>query len=379
MDNSATTQTDPLVVDAMLPYLTQYYGNAASLQHPFGWTAAEGVDIAREQVARLVGAEPQEIVFTSGATESVNLAVKGCMEAYHRKGRHLITVQTEHKAVLDTCAYLEKKGSEVTYLPVDGKGHIDIQALEAAIRPDTVMLAIMYANNETGTVHDIRTIGALAKKHKVVFFCDATQAVGKIPVDVQDDNIDLLALSAHKIYGPKGVGALYVRRKNPRVALMEQMNGGGHERAMRSGTLNVPGIVGLGKACGLAARHLEEEAERLQYLRDKLEQSLLEKIEGIYVNGDMYDRLPHISNISFMSPVSNQLLGAFQSSLAVSAGSACTSASNEPSYVLMAMGLGAQRAKSAIRFSLGRFTTEEEVDLAIGFIQKTVRALRTGF
>lgn len=376
MDNSATTQPDPIVIEAMMPYWTQHYGNAASLQHSFGWVAAEAVNIAREQTAQLIGAEAQEIVFTSGATESINLAIKGCMDAYHRKGKHLITVTTEHKAVLDTCTYLEKRGAEVTYLAVDEKGNIDLDDLENTIRTDTVMIAVMYANNETGTIHDIRAIGAIAKKHKVLFFCDATQAVGKIPVNVLDDHIDLLSLSAHKIYGPKGVGALYVRRKNPRVTLAEQLNGGGHERAMRSGTLNIPGIVGLGKACELVKGNLYEEKNRLEKLRDKLEQSLFANIDNIFVNGNVDKRLSHLSNISFVQPISNQLLGAFQSTLAVSAGSACTSALNEPSYVLMAMGLGEQRAKSAIRFSLGRFTTEEEVDFVIGFLCKTISELR---
>ncbi|WP_447640285.1 MULTISPECIES: cysteine desulfurase family protein [Chitinophagaceae] len=376
LDNSATTRPDSRVVNAMMLYFTQYYGNAASLQHSFGWAAAESVDMAREQVAQLIGAEAQEIIFTSGSTESINLALKGCMDAYYRKGKHIITVQTEHKAVLDTCAHLEKKGAEVTYLSVNERGGIDLRELEVAIRPDTVMIAVMYANNETGTIHDIRSIGEIARKHKIIFFCDATQAVGKIPVNVLADHIDLLSLSAHKIYGPKGVGALYVRRKNPRITLIEQMNGGGHERSMRSGTLNVPGIVGLGKACELVTENLATEAKQLQYLRDKLERSLLEKVNGLTVNGDIDQRLPHISNMSFGTPVSNQLLGAFRSSLAVSAGSACTSVSNDPSYVLMAMGLGEERAKSAIRFSLGRFTTEEEIDYTIDFVHTIAADLR---
>lgn len=376
LDNSATTQPDPRVVDVMLPYLYEHYGNAASLQHSLGWSASEGVNVAREQVAALIGAEPQEIVFTSGATESINLAIKGCMEAYHKKGNHIITIQTEHKAVLDTCEYLEKKGKLVTYLSVNEKGHIDLSELENAISPETVMIAIMYANNETGVIHNIQAIGNIAKKHKVIFFCDATQAIGKIPVHVLTDHIDMLSLSAHKIYGPKGVGALYVRRKNPRVVLTEQMNGGGHEQNRRSGTLNIPGIVGLGKACELAMQNLDSEMKRLQILRDKLEESILEKIDKTIVNGDTSMRLPHLSNISFTEPISNQLLGAFRSTLAVSAGSACTSASNEPSYVLMAMGLGEQRAKTAIRFSSGRFTTEEQIDYAIDFLVKTVPKLR---
>ena len=364
---------DPLVLDAMMPYFLQHYGNAASLQHAFGWAASEAVDLAREQVAQLIGAEKQEIIFTSGATESINLAIKGCMEAYYRKGNHLISVRTEHKAVLDTCAYLEKKGVEITYLSVNENGTIDLGELEAAIRPETVLVVVMYANNETGTIQDIGAIGEMAKKHKVLFFCDATQAVGKVPVNVLQKHIDVLSLSAHKIYGPKGVGALYVRRKNPRVTLTEQMSGGGHERAMRSGTLNVPGIVGLGKACEIAAKNLDVEMQRLQYLRDKLENALLQNIPETCVNGNINNRLPHISNMSFRNANSNQLLGVFRSALAVSAGSACTSGSNEPSYVLMAMGLGEQRAKSAIRFSLGRFTTEEEVDFVIDFVMKKTK------
>lgn len=376
MDNCATTRPDPLVVEAMLPYLTEYYGNAGSLQHAFGWAASEGVTIAREQVAALIGSEAQEIIFTSGATESINLALKGCMEAYYRKGKHLITVRTEHKAILDTCEHLEKKGVEVTYLSVNENGLIDLRELESAIRSDTVMVAIMYANNETGVLQDVKAIGEIAKKHKTIFFCDATQAVGKIPVNVLEDNIDLLALSAHKIYGPKGVGALYVRRKNPRVALIEQINGGGQERAMRSGTLNIPAIVGLGKACELAGQNMRAETIRLQRLRDKLESALLQQLENVYVNGDKDFRLSHVSNISFIGVTSNQLLSGFRSSLAVSAGSACTSGSLDPSYVLKAMGVGDERAKTTIRFSLGRFTTDEEVDFVIGFICQTVASLR---
>ncbi|PZP48095.1 MAG: IscS subfamily cysteine desulfurase [Pseudopedobacter saltans] len=375
LDNSATTPPDPLVVDAMLPYLYKHYGNAASLQHSYGWAASEAVNVAREQVAALIHAEPQEIVFTSGSTESINLAIKGCMEAYHRKGNHLITVSTEHKAVLDTCEHLEKQGVAVTYLSVDENGQIDLAALENAIRPETVMMAIMYANNETGIIQDIPAIGKIAKNNKVIFFCDATQAVGKVKVNVLEDNIDMLSLSAHKIYGPKGVGALYVRRKNPRVTLIEQMNGGGHERHMRSGTSNVPSIVGLGKACELAIQKMEEESLLLTKMRDQLEVAILENIGNTHVNG-IGLRLPHISNISFMEPISSQLLSAFRSTLAVSAGSACTSASNDPSYVLMAMGLGEQRAKSAIRFSLGRFTTKEEIDFAIQFLLQTIPSLR---
>ena len=375
LDNCASTQPDPLVIDAMMPYLYHLYGNAASLQHSFGWSASEAVKMAREQVAQLINAESQEIVFTSGATESINLAIKGSMDAYHAKGNHIITVQTEHKAVLDTCAHLEKKGYRITYLSVNEKGLINLNELEDSIIPETVLIAVMYANNETGVIQDIPSIGKIAKKNKVLFFCDATQAVGKIPVDVLKDEIDLLALSAHKIYGPKGVGALYIRRKNPRVTLVEQINGGGHERGLRSGTLNVPGIVGMGKACQLAQEKISKESIRLQYLRNKLENAILSQIKNARLNGDLVHRLPHITNISFMYPTSNQLLGAFRSSLAVSSGSACTSGTNDPSYVLMAMGLQAQRASSAIRFSLGRFITKEDIDYTINFLIQTLAEL----
>ncbi|HEY8896829.1 MAG TPA: aminotransferase class V-fold PLP-dependent enzyme, partial [Niastella sp.] len=298
LDHNATTPCDPQVMEVMLPYFTEQFGNAASRSHSFGWQAEEAVDYAREQVARLIGADPKEIIFTSGATEGDNLALKGVFEMYAGKGNHIITCVTEHKAVLDTCKHIEKLGGEVTYLPVNKEGLIDLQQLEAAITPRTILIAIMYANNETGTIQPIKEIGAIAKKHNVIFFTDATQAVGKIPVDVIKDNIDLLACSAHKIYGPKGVGALYVRRKNPRVKLTAQMDGGGHERGMRSGTLNVPGIAGFGKACDICRVQMEEDTLRMSHLRDKLESALLQ-LEATYINGSPEHRLPHVANMSF--------------------------------------------------------------------------------
>jgi len=376
LDNNATTPVDPGVLEAMLPYFREQFGNAASRQHAFGWTANESVEIAREQVAKLIGADPAEIIFTAGATESDNLAFKGVFESYAGKGNHLITCVTEHKAVLDTCAHLEKLGAEITYLGVDHRGQIDLAALEAAIRPTTILIALMYANNETGTIFPVQAIGAIAKKHGVIFFSDATQAVGKIPVQVLPDEIDLLALSAHKIYGPKGVGALYVRRRNPRVKLIAQMDGGGQERGMRSGTLNVPGIVGLGKAADCCRLELEAEGQRLRKLRDRLEQSLL-ALDDVMVNGDTSDRLPQVSNLSFGQVEGKSLLLGFTKNIAVAAGSACTSASLAPSYVLKAMGLSDERAHASIRFSLGRFTTEEDIDYTIQAVTETVNNLRS--
>lgn len=376
LDNNATTPVDPGVLEAMLPYFREQFGNAASRQHAFGWTANESVEIAREQVAKLIGADPAEIIFTAGATESDNLALKGVFESYAGKGNHLITCVTEHKAVLDTCAHLEKLGAEITYLGVDHRGQIDLTALEAAIRPTTILIALMYANNETGTIFPVQAIGAIAKKHGVIFFSDATQAVGKIPVQVLPDEIDLLALSAHKIYGPKGVGALYVRRRNPRVKLIAQMDGGGQERGMRSGTLNVPGIVGLGKAADCCRLELEAEGQRLRKLRDRLEQSLL-ALDDVMVNGDTSDRLPQVSNLSFGQVEGKSLLLGFTKNIAVAAGSACTSASLAPSYVLKAMGLSDERAHASIRFSLGRFTTEEDIDYTIQAVTETVNNLRS--
>lgn len=377
LDNNATTPVDARVLQAMLPYFTQYFGNAASRTHAYGWQAEEAVEQAREQVAALIGAEPKEIVFTSGATESDNLALKGVFEAYSSKGNHIITVETEHKAVLDTCKHIEKLGGEVTYLPVKENGLIDIAELEAAIKPTTVLIAVMYANNEIGVIQPIREIGAIAKKHGILFFSDAAQAVGKLPVNVQDDGIDTLALSGHKIYGPKGVGALYVRRKNPRVKLIAQMDGGGHEKGMRSGTLNVPAIVGLGKACELCRLELANDAARIAALRDKLENALL-NISNTRRNGDAVHRLPGTANISFAHAESEGLMISLNKNIAVSSGSACTSASIEPSYVLRAIGLSDELAYSSIRFGLGRFTTEEEIVYTITQVTNAVNALRAG-
>ena len=375
LDHNATTPCDPRVVEAMIPYFTNSFGNAASRNHPFGWQAEEAVDYAREQVAKLVGADPKEIIFTSGATEADNLAIKGVFEMYASKGNHIITCNIEHKAVLDTCKHIEKEGGEVTYLKVNPDGLIDMKELEAAIKPTTILIAVMYANNEIGTVMPMKEISALAKKKGILVFSDATQAVGKIPVDVNKDGIDLMAFTAHKMYGPKGVGALYVRRKNPRVKVTAQMDGGGHERGMRSGTLNVPGIVGFGKACEICMNEMEEETKRLSALRDKLETSLM-KIEEAYINGSTQHRLPHVTNISFKYVEGEGLLMGFNKDIAVSSGSACTSASLEPSYVLKALGLGDDLAHSSLRFGLGRFTTEDQIDYTVEAVTKTVNKLR---
>lgn len=375
LDHNATTPCDPRVVEAMVPYFTNNFGNAASRNHPFGWQAEEAVDNAREQIAKLIGADPKEIIFTSGATEGDNLALKGVFEMYRSKGNHIITCNIEHKAVLDTCKHLEKEGAEITYLKVNPDGLIDLKELEAAFKPTTILVAIMYANNEIGTVMPMREISAMARKRGVLVFSDATQAVGKIPVDVNKDGIDLMAFTAHKMYGPKGVGALYVRRKNPRVKVTAQMDGGGHERGMRSGTLNVPGIVGFGKACELCMQDMEQDTKRLSALRDKLETSLL-KLEEAYVNGSKLYRLPHVSNISFKYVEGEGLMMGFNKDIAVSSGSACTSASLEPSYVLKALGLGDDLAHSSLRFGLGRFTTEEQIDYTIEQVTKTVNRLR---
>ena len=375
LDNNATTPMDPRVLDAMLPYFTEKFGNAASRNHSFGWVAEEAVDYAREQVAKLINADPKEIIFTSGATEADNLAIKGVYEMYASKGNHVITCTTEHKAVLDTCKHIEKAGGEVTYLDVKEDGLIDLDALEAAITSKTVLIAIMYGNNETGVVQPIREISQIARKHGVLFFTDGTQAVGKIPVDVNADGIDLMAFSAHKMYGPKGVGALYVRRKNPRVKVTSQMDGGGHERGMRSGTLNVPAIVGFGKACELCMNEMESESKRLSQMRDRLENALLE-LEEAYVNGNREHRLPHTANISFKYVEGEGLMMGFNKNIALSSGSACTSASLEPSYVLKALGLGDDLAHSSLRFGLGRFTTEDQIDFTIDAIKTTVLKLR---
>jgi cysteine desulfurase len=375
LDNNATTPVDPKVLEAMLPYFTQHFGNAASRSHAYGWEAEEAVDYARGQVAKLINSEPKEIIFTSGATESDNLAIKGVFESYASKGNHIITCVTEHKAVLDTCKHVEKLGAEVTYLPVQSDGLIDLKELETAIKPTTVLIAIMYANNETGVIQPVKEISAIAKRKGVLFFSDATQAVGKIPVNVIEDGIDLMAFSAHKIYGPKGVGALYVRRKNPRVRIIAQMDGGGHEKGMRSGTLNVPSIVGLGQACEICRLNMNEDAKRIKILRDKLENDLLQ-LEETQLNGNKENRLPHVLNISFKYVESEGLILACNKNIAVSSGSACTSASIEPSHVLKAMGLDDDLAHSTLRFSLGRFTTEEEIDYAIEQVKNTVTQLR---
>lgn len=375
LDNNATTPMDPRVLEAMIPYFTDHFGNAASRNHSFGWQAEEAVDYAREQVAKLIGADPKEIIFTSGATEGDNLGIKGVFEMYASKGNHIITCTTEHKAVLDTCKHIERQGGEVTYLEVNPEGLIDLKQLEAAIKPTTILIAIMYANNEIGVVQPVKEISAIARKHGVLFFTDGTQAVGKIPVDVNKDGIDIMAFTGHKMYGPKGVGALYVRRKNPRVKVTAQMDGGGHERGMRSGTLNVPGIVGFGKACELARLEMADDAARLSKLRDKLENALMQ-LEEAYVNGSREHRLPHVSNISFKYVEGEGLMMGFNKNIALSSGSACTSASLEPSYVLKALGLGDDLAHSSLRFGLGRFTTEEQIDYTIKAVSDTVIKLR---
>jgi cysteine desulfurase len=366
---------DPRVLEAMLPYFVENFGNAASRNHSFGWQAEEAVDYAREQIAQLIGADPKEIIITSGATEGDNLGIKGVFEMYANKGNHIITCTTEHKAVLDTCKHLEKLGAEVTYLEVQPDGLIDLKQLEAAMKPTTILVAIMYANNEIGVIQPVKEIGAIAKKHGALFFTDAVQAVGKIPVDVIADGIDIMAFTAHKMYGPKGVGALYVRRKNPRVKVTAQMDGGGHERGMRSGTLNVPGIVGFGKAAEVARLDMAADTERISKLRDKLENAL-KQIDETYVNGNPAHRLPHVSNISFKYVEGEGLMMGFNKDIALSSGSACTSASLEPSYVLKALGLGDDLAHSSLRFGLGRNTTEEQIDFTIKAVTDTVLKLR---
>ena len=375
MDNHATTPVDPRVLEAMLPYFTGKFGNAASRNHSFGWTAEEAVENARQQVASLINATAKEIIFTSGATESDNLMIKGVAEMFREKGNHIITQSIEHKAVLDTCKNLEKHGFEVTYLPVERDGRISLEALKAAIKPTTILITIMYANNEIGVINPIAEIGKMAKERGIFFAVDGVQAVGKIPVDVQEDKIDLLAVSAHKIYGPKGVGALYVRRRNPRVQLSAIIDGGGHERGMRSGTLNVPGIVGLGKACEIAQKEMPEESVRLRGFRDRLKAGLEAKLDEVYVNGSMEHRLPNNLNMSFAYVEGESLLMGIND-VAVSSGSACTSATLEPSYVLKALGVGEDLAHTSIRFGLGRFNTQEEVDFVIDKMVQVVTKLR---
>jgi len=375
MDNHATTPVDPRVVEAMLPYFTNQFGNAASRNHSFGWEAEKGVENAREQIAKLINATPREIIFTSGATESDNLALKGVAEMYREKGNHIITMVIEHKAVLDPCKRLEKYGYQVTYLPVNMEGLINLDELRAAITDKTILISIMYANNEIGVLQPIEEIGKIAKEHKVLFHTDATQAVGKIPFDTQKMNVDLASLSAHKMYGPKGVGALYVRRRNPRVHLAPIFDGGGHERGMRSGTLNVPSIVGFGKACEIAGQEMATESVRLQELRDRLKEKIFSQLDEVYVNGSWAHRLPHNLNVSFAFVEGESLLMGI-SDVAVSSGSACTSATLEPSYVLKALGVGEDLAHTSIRFGLGRFNTEEEVDYVTERLVETVSRLR---
>lgn len=376
LDNNATTPCDPRVVDAMLPYFYEHPGNAASRSHPFGWEAEAAVDIARQQIADLIGADEKEIIFTSGATEADNLAIKGVFEMYARKGKHIITCKTEHKAVLDTCKALEKRGAEISYLEVASDGLINLQELESLIRPDTILVSIMWANNETGVIQPMREIGEICARKGVLFMSDATQAVGKIPVNPRENGVHLMAFTAHKMYGPKGVGALYVSRKDPRVKVTAQMDGGGHERGMRSGTLNVPGIVGFGKAAAIAKLEMQQDAERLSKLRDKLESRLKSEMEEVYINGNVLYRMPHVTNMSFKHVEGEGLMMTFNQDIALSSGSACTSASLEPSYVLVALGLGDDLAHSSLRFSLGRFTTEADIDFAIEAIKKGVNHMR---
>lgn len=376
MDYHATTPCDPRVLEAMLPYFSLQFGNAASQGHAFGWQAAEAVKIAREEIASLLDADPSEIIFTSGATESINLAIKGVFEMMAGKGKHIITASTEHRAVLDTCAHLEKLGAEISYLPVQHDGLIDPALLQSSIRADTILIAVMYANNETGVIQSIPAIGKMARQHGIFFFTDATQAVGKISVNVKEDNIDLLACSAHKIYGPKGVGALYIRRRDPRVRLTAQMDGGGQERGFRSGTLNVPGIVGFGKAASLRQSEMDHDVTSIGRLRDKLEKAIL-KMGGTKLNGHQQDRLPTVTNISFAQGVGNHLLKNLLKVVAVSSGSACSSASPEPSHVLKAMGLDDAAAFQAVRFSLGKYNTEEDVEFVIQRVKLALEELNS--
>lgn len=375
MDNNSTTRVDPRVVEAMLPYFTEKFGNAASRSHAFGWDAEAAVEEAREQIAALIGASAKEVIFTSGATESNNLAIKGVAAMYKKKGNHVITQATEHKAVLDTCKRLARDGYQVTYLPVDKYGQVSADQVREATTDKTVLVSIMAANNEIGTVQPIQAIGRLCKERGVLFHTDAVQAVGKVPLDVEGMGIDLLSLTAHKIYGPKGIGALYVRKKDPRVRLEPQIDGGGHERGMRSGTLPVPSIVGLGTACAIAAREMPEETQRTFRLREKLRKGIMDRLPETYLNGHPTDRLPGNANISFAYVEGEGLMMGIKD-VAVSSGSACTSASLEPSYVLRALGVGDELAHSSIRFGIGRFNTEEEVDYVVGHVVQEVNRLR---
>lgn len=376
MDNHATTRVDPRVLEVMIPYFMDKFGNAASRSHTFGWESEAAVDLAREQIAKLIHASsPREIIFTSGATESDNLAIKGVAESYRDKGNHIITCVTEHKAVLDTCKVLEKSGCQVTYLPVDGNGLVNMNRLREVITSKTILISIMAANNEIGTIEPVKEIGQFAHENGILFHTDATQAVGKIPLNVEAMNIDLLSLTAHKMYGPKGIGALYVRAAKPRVRLKPMIDGGGHERGMRSGTLNVPGIVGLGKACEIAQKEMAVEAERLISLRERLKKKITDQLEEVYVNGHPTERLPGNMNISFAYVEGESLLMALKE-IAVSTGSACTSASLEPSHVLRAIGVEEELAHTSIRFGLGRFNTEAEVDYVVRRVVEEIRRLR---
>jgi cysteine desulfurase len=375
MDNHATTPVDPRVLAEMLPYFQEKFGNAASRNHPFGWAAEEGVETARERVAKLVGATAKEIIFTSGATESDNLAIKGVAEMYKQKGNHIITAVTEHKAVLDTCKRLEKYGYRVTYLPVQKDGLVDLDDLKRAMDDKTILVTIMAANNEIGVLQPVEEIGKLCRERGVIFHTDAVQAIGKVPVDVNKQNIDVMSITAHKLYGPKGVGALYVRRKNPRVQISPIIDGGGHERGMRSGTLNVPGIVGLGKACAIASEEMPREACHIAGLRNRLKDSIMSRLDEVYLNGSWEHRLPGNLNISFAYVEGESLLMGIND-IAVSSGSACTSATLEPSYVLKALGTGDDLAHSSIRFGIGRFNTENEVDYVADRVVETVTRLR---
>ncbi|MES2591140.1 MAG: aminotransferase class V-fold PLP-dependent enzyme [Bacteroidota bacterium] len=374
LDYNATTPVDKRVLETMLPYFTEKFGNAASRTHSFGWIAEDAVKTAREQVADLINCTPQEIVFTSGATEAINLALKGVWENYQSKGKHIITVKTEHNAVLDTCNSLELKGAEITYLPVDREGLIDLDELKKALRPQTILVAVMFANNETGAIQPIKEIADLVHNNNSIFLCDATQAIGKVNCDVEDEHIDLMCLSAHKFYGPKGVGALYVRRKNPRVTLFPQMDGGGHERGLRSGTLNVPGIVGLGKACEIAKQEMWEDAVRISKLRTKLEQHLCD-LKDVFINGSTKNRLFNVSNLCFPGVRSETLIKKLPA-IAVAMGSACTSAIAKPSHVLKAMGLSDEDTYSSIRFSLGKYTTVTEIDEVIDVMNRVIPEIR---
>lgn len=375
LDFQATTPVDERVLEEMIPYFSQVFGNAASRSHAFGWQAEAAVDKARKQIAKSIGATAKEIIFTSGSTEGINLVLKGAVEMYPTRGKHIITTEVEHKAVLDVCKHLEQEGCEVTYLKPNKKGRVSVEQVAEAMRDDTLIVAILWGSNEIGTLNPVREIGALCHERKVLFFTDATQVVGKIPVDVEADNIDLLCLSGHKVYGPKGIGALYVRRKNPRVRLSAQMDGGGHERGMRSGTLNVPGIVGLGKACELAAEDLEKDVAHGSRLRDLFEKKIFDRLDYVFVNGDPDNRLPHASNLSFAYVEGESLIMGIKN-LAVSSGSACTSASLEPSHVLRACDVGDELAHSSIRFSFGRTTTEEETIAAADQVIEAVERLR---